>query len=121
MGYHIHDAIIVSTWTTSHIQLAHAKAVELELHPSNITDEVVNGYRCFVVPPDGSKEGWEESDFYEGRRNEFIDWMKTTTPKLYLDYIHVRFGGDEPDDNTRIVTHNGDCACEPLEEDLFKI
>jgi hypothetical protein len=36
----------------------------------------MNSTRSFLVAPDGSKEGWEESDKGDQRREEFVEWLR---------------------------------------------
>jgi hypothetical protein len=57
-------------------------------------------YVSFVFLPDGSKEGWPESDLGDGFRQQFIDlfsfaYEDGSTPFDVL-VIDARFGGDEP-------------------------
>jgi hypothetical protein len=62
MGYMRHHAIIVTSWKRELLEQAHARAVELGMSVSEVTGEVTNSYRSFLVAPDGSKEGWDTSD-----------------------------------------------------------
>ena len=76
MGYVNHHALIISSWNKEILEKIHAKS--LELMP-DITTEVkpyvVNGGGSFAVLPDGSKEGWSESDEYDDKRNDLIDFF----------------------------------------------
>ena len=50
---------------------------------------VMNGYHTFVMIPDGSKEGWPDSDYYDTLRQRFIDrldcqWAKVSFGELGL-------------------------------------
>ena len=95
MGYIKHHAIVVTCWNDKHIEQAHALAVENELRPTEITPSAVNGQRSFLIPPDGSKEGWEESDNGNDRRDAWIKTMEHLADKNYCDWCEVRFGGDD--------------------------
>jgi len=77
MGYMNHHAIIVTASSGEGINKVHAKACEIfgELC-SEIIDSKMNGYATFFVAPDGSKEGWQDSDEGDERRTEFKDWLK---------------------------------------------
>ena len=88
MGYIRHHAIIVTGYTEESIGRAHAKALEIfsdsipaykgrELFcwVSPISPPAINGYLTFFVGPDGSKEGWEPSDFGEELRKTFVNWL----------------------------------------------
>lgn len=76
---------------------------------SNVTPETTNGYRAFLVPPDGSKEGWDESERGDERRAQFVKWLRSysySDGSSPLDWIEVQFGGD--DDDANIINHNHD-------------
>ncbi len=42
---------------------------------ADLTTRMLYGNRSFFVGPDGSKEGWAESDEWDMRRNDLIEWM----------------------------------------------
>jgi hypothetical protein len=108
MGYMRHHAIIVtaSDYGLAHeaLKAAHDKATQLECLVTPITDKGHNGYQSFLVAPDGSKEGWEESESGDHRRADLIKFMMTyryedgSSP---LEWVEVQFGDD--DWETRIV------------------
>lgn len=104
MGYMRHHAIVVTSWKGELLKRAHKAAVELGMSVSGITDEVTNGYRSFLIAPDGSKEGWTTSDNGDAQRAQLLDWLDAqrydddSTP---LEWVVVQFGDD--DLNTRIV------------------
>ena len=107
MGYMRHHAIIVTSWDELKIKIAHEVA---QVFFPNITDIVkseLNGYQSFLVPPDGSKEGWEESNTGDKRRNEYIYWLnkqKHEDGSSPLGWTEVQYGDD--DKKTRIVRHS---------------
>ncbi len=109
MGYHIHHSIVVTSWEKKHLGMAHEKAVEIfpqEL-VSEIQGSIRNGYKSFFVAPDGSKEGWKESDEMDVKRREFMKWAKAASSfDVWIDAVEVAFGGDEGELNTRVVSHN---------------
>jgi hypothetical protein len=102
MGYMRHHAIVVTSWSGADVESAFVEAKRLfagtnaEVSPP--TPEGSNGYRSFFVAPDGSKEGWEESDQGNQRRSQFVAWMRT---KVYEDgsgplaWVEVQFGDEE--------------------------
>ena len=63
----------------------------------------VNNYRSFAIVPDGSKEGWPESDEGDEGRDRFIEWLDT---QRYDDgsprqrWVEVQFGDD--DEETKV-------------------
>jgi hypothetical protein len=85
MGYMRHHAIIV----TGHgevIVKARTKALEIEreVFPrdsririvSPLSEVMVNGYQSFVIYPDGSKEGWDISDYGDAIRSRWLGWTE---------------------------------------------
>lgn len=114
MGHMRMHTIVVSTWESGHIKAAHAKASEIFDWVSPICPMKTNGYRAFFIPPDGSKEGWDESDTGNENRTAFISWMRGTD--LYLDWVEVQYGDDS--DMTEICRHSDD-DWTPLEEETL--
>jgi hypothetical protein len=115
MGYHIHHAIVVTSWSEQRIKAAHDYAriifAKLDACVSEITPAVVNGYTSFFIAPDGSKEGWPESNACDIARDEFF--KKINSLDGYVDAVEVSFGGDEPSFNTEIIRYN-----EYIEEEI---
>jgi len=93
MGYIKHHSIIV-VGSEKNVRIVNRKAKELIGHlVSNVINTRMNAYYSFFVSPDGSKEGWEDSNYYELKRQELFDFVYSTD---YVDIIEVKFGGDEP-------------------------
>ena len=105
MGYMVHHAIIV-TGSDYKDAVTKAHAIAEGVFGESVTPIVasINGYRSFMVAPDGSKEGWDESAAGDLRRREFVDYLKKqrhgdlSSP---LDWVVVQYGDDNGD--TRIV------------------
>lgn len=99
MGYMRHHAIVVTSWKTELLEQAHAKAVELGMSVSDVTSEGVNGYRSFLIAPDGSKEGWDKSERGDEQRAALIEWLddqRYEDRSTALDWVVVQFGdGDQ--------------------------
>jgi len=96
-----HHAILVTSWKGEHIEEAHEKARELfNKMVSEISPEVINHYRSFAIFPDGSKEGWLESEQGDELRERFISWLKEAN--LYLSWVEVQYGDEE---NNNLVLH----------------
>ena len=70
MGYNVEHAIVVTSWDNKLLAKAHKKANEIFPEVSERVPHITNGGASFLVPPDGSKEGWEESDAGDVRRPE---------------------------------------------------
>ncbi len=102
MGYIRHHAIVVVGWDGARVAKAHEKAVSLEMQASEVITSHVNAYHSFFVAPDGSKEGWEDSEEGDRRRAEFIAWLKTE-PDIWLDWAEVELDSDG--DAARIGRH----------------
>lgn len=121
MGYIAHRTMVLTSWREEDIKAAHAKALELARqidekmslhlpHPprwarvvSPIIQGVVNDYYSFFIAPDGSKEGWDDSDAGDWLRTTLALWI--SAHDLYVDYVIVRFGGDDSD-LTNVEYHN---------------
>ncbi len=98
MGYMKNHSIIVTSWNHVIVKESHARDSEIFPWVSPVSDESMNGQTPFFIPPDGSKEGWPESDLGDARRKAFLDWCDT---RAYEDssnpisYVEIKFGGDE--------------------------
>ena len=57
------------------------------------TPVMANGGRSFAFMPDGSKEGWDTSDVGDSIRDALI----ALATERGMDFIEVRFGGDDYD------------------------
>lgn len=98
MGYIAHHAIIVTSWDAKRCSLIREKASKFfpKYQISEVLETQINGYCSFLIGPDGSKEGWEESNRGNTQRESFIDWLeKRKNGEPYGDYVLVRYGGDE--------------------------
>ena len=71
MGYIKHHSIVVTTSINELIKAANERAKEIfGTTVSEIIESKINSYYSFFVAPDGSKEGWGESDAgNENRKN----------------------------------------------------
>lgn len=107
MGYMKHNAAIVTNWDLKELEAAHLKAKEIFKAKfegdvmvrdaarlvSDIVHGIINSQASFFIAPDGSKEGWADSDKSDEARKEFLDWLLAN--ENFSDYIEVRFGGDD--------------------------
>lgn len=97
MGHQRHNAVVVTSWNKEKVAEAHNQATKMFGWVSPISPEVINGYSSFFIPPDGSKEGWAESDAADKVRAAFMDWIAA---KSYDDgsnalcVVDVSFAGD---------------------------
>jgi len=105
MGYMRHHAIVVTGWREEDVMAAHQKACELFgdqnflgriSHITEITPEATNGYRSFMISPDGSKEWWVTSNRGDASRDLFINWL-SSNEDIYCNYAEVQFADEEGD------------------------
>lgn len=76
MGNIKHHAIVVTSDSKEKANMAHKKAKELFKETvSELISSEYNGYYSFFIAPDGSKEGWPESEKADLRRKQFNDWV----------------------------------------------
>jgi hypothetical protein len=98
MGYMRHHAIIVSDHGYGdHIEGALDKARQLGCAVSELVASPVNGLRSFLVAPDGSKEGWAESDLGDERRALFVEYLLAQSYEdgsSPLSWVEVQYGDD---------------------------
>ena len=100
MSSYLHHTIVVSAAFSmgDDLDQAHAQAVKLFGCVSPIIPSPVNGRRSFFVPPDGSKEGWDESNAGDAAREEFKAWLQSRAyddGSNSLEWVEVSFGGDD--------------------------
>lgn len=100
MGRVRHDAIVVTSCFEDHIARARDFANSLGLQTTGITPEAVNGYRSFLIAPDGSKEGWNDSDAGDDLREKWKLWARAngeeSAPRpCHIEWVHVRYSDDD--------------------------
>jgi hypothetical protein len=67
----------------------------------------MNGFQSFFIPPDGSKEGWDDSNIGDLQRETMINWLNE---QAYEDgstpfrWVEVQYGDD--DKVSKIVRHS---------------
>lgn len=103
MGYIRHHAIVVTgmdEWTgfkteaLATIHDAHAAALAAGCAVvTPVAGPGVNGYSSFLVAPDGSKEGWDDSDSGDAARGRFIAWLRDANG--YFSWAEVVLGSDD--------------------------
>ncbi len=107
MGYMRQHVIVVTSWKEESVTLAHERAMEIfGTQCSNMVSSVTNGESSFFIGPDGSKEGWAESDKGDQRREEFKAWLRTQVYEdgtSNLSWVEVFYGDDNGE--AAIVDH----------------
>jgi hypothetical protein len=87
MGIENHNAVLATTWDREYVEIIRAWVEGLkceQLLPSFhdprrlfvFGPELINGYTTVVMLPDGSKEGWVESDYIDDLRDRFIERLE---------------------------------------------
>jgi len=99
MGYMCHHHIVVISFHEKDIKKAHARAKD---KCGDVVTEIlmtpINGYRFFMVGPDGSKEGWSASDKGDKSRENFVDWLNNQAYKdgsNSFSWIYVKHAGED--------------------------
>lgn len=108
MGYIKHHAISVTSWDSKAIKKAHRYAKKLfSKRASSVIKSTSNSWFTFFIAPDGSKEGWPESDKGDNERTEFINWLDS---QKYEDDSNVlafcEFFYGEDNGHSKIERHN---------------
>lgn len=95
MGYTAHDAIVVTSFRKSDAERARAKAVEVGLPVSDLVGSPMNGWQSFLIAPDGSKEGWPDSNEGDERRGLWLAWARDAQNEdVWIHFVGVKYGGD---------------------------
>jgi hypothetical protein len=100
MGYMRHHAIIVTSSDDRLLNAAHAESIRLGAAVSGVICSPINGYRSFLIAPDGSKEGWSQSDEGDTQRAAWIAWaddQRYSDGTSSLDWVEIQFADDEGD------------------------
>lgn len=101
MGYIRHHSIVV-TGISEYIAEARNKAIEIFSGlVSGIIPSICNGYESFFIAPDGSKEGWSDSNEGDLKRDGFIEWLETADGVSYCEFY---YGDDEG--KSKILRHS---------------
>ena len=77
MGVINHDCIIATTWCKESMERLIASAKNWGIEPLIVTPPNQFGYLTALLPPDGSKEGWSDSNNGDTMRNSFIFLLET--------------------------------------------
>lgn len=93
----IHHAIVVTSWKEPALVELVALAGKLGATVAGPSAEAINGYRTVVVCPDGSKEGWDDSDNGDAHREKIKSWLNTQRHEdgsSWLEWVEVEYGND---------------------------
>lgn len=96
MGFNKNEAVIVhfaeAEWAGSRMDDFLATLTDWQRAIFARLPAAVNGGLTYFMAPDGSKEGWPESDEFDHLRQRFIAAALTCE---FPDILHVQLGGDE--------------------------
>lgn len=99
MGIIQHHALIVTSWDTEILSDAHRIASAATKTVTPVIAGMANKYASFAVLPDGSKEGWVDSDFGDIARERIIGWLEAQAYEdgsNRLSWAEVSFGEVSP-------------------------
>ncbi len=106
-----HHVIVVTAYGAQYCENAREKAAlifDFNVPCGMLSNR--NGYLTFVIPPDGSKEGWEESAAGNNHRDEFVAWLRSqefddgSSPYAWAE---IQYGDDNRDN--RMLRCSGGC------------
>ena len=103
MGYTRHHAIIVTGYDLERVEKIRNKIKKkcTTLRPTRVHVSAMEGYGTFFIGPDGSKEGWPDSDAGDEERNMIINLLRSkrfedgSSP---FDWVEVQYGDDNGED-----------------------
>lgn len=119
VGSALHHALIVTASDEATIRAAHDHArtlLDLRVVSVNSAADMLtpvlhtylNGYCSFALLPDGSQEGYEDSDEGDRVRDELVMWLEAQRDEessSRFDWVEVAYGSeDEPSRATRSST-----------------
>ena len=93
MGEARHHMIVITYWKPDTLAKAWQKAQKLQLTPTTVIASAREGWLTFYITPDGSKEGWTESEVWDDRRLEFCAFLEEECP--VVDYVLLEYGGSD--------------------------
>lgn len=110
MGYMMHHAIIATF--CKDIDRALMKRIYRRFNGADggsfsVSEVTINNYQTvsLVLPPDGSKKGWEDSDTGDALRDELVSVLRE---HKHTSWVEVSFGGDDPQLHTKVLRHGGE-------------
>lgn len=98
MGHMRHHAIMVTSFDRMRLEWAAAKAVEMGCTVIGPLDIKINNISTFLVCPDGSKEGWSQSNVGDRQRKDFITYLNSlrhSDGSNNLEWAEVAYGSDD--------------------------
>jgi hypothetical protein len=109
MSYVLHHAIVVTSWDRDALTEAHAAASLAFPHVSPLVRSGLDDYESFFIPPDGGREGSQESGIGNVRRRKFLAWLnqhRRQDGKVSLEWGVVSYGGNHLTTRTDTVDYS---------------
>lgn len=97
MGYIKHHAIIVTTWSPERMKTLTDYLDGTTARYSAQDKASTNGYLSAILFPDGSKEGWTDSDIDDDIRDELVGWLKSQCHEdgsSWFEWAEFGYGND---------------------------
>lgn len=109
VSFHRHDAIVVTSWNRRGLDASREFAKALSLSPTPVV--ATGDHYSFLIPPDGSKENWFESNEADKKREEWKTMVRSRlgdAAEGWVYWVHVRFPGIGDNVFTAEVVESGD-------------
>lgn len=107
MGYMIHNAIVITSWSQPLAEEAATYARRLGMQVLGPSEPLnPNGYCSVLICPDGSKDGWDESTLGGNRRTILRQWLMNQVAEdggTSFEWAEIEYGSD--DETAKIVAH----------------
>lgn len=106
MGYIVHNTIVITSRDHKAISDAAQKAKELGLEVLGPSPEAKNHYQTILICPDGSKEGWPDSQQFDEKRKacrDYLDDQRYEDNSSSLEWAEIAYGSD--DRSVTVVDH----------------
>jgi formate-dependent phosphoribosylglycinamide formyltransferase (GAR transformylase) len=91
MSYTRHHCIIIVGIQLSHLRKIQKIAKEI-FYPQMVSPVMcspTNGYRSLYIAPDGSNQGWDTSNEFDARREEFYTAIKDFDHLFYITEVTI--------------------------------
>ncbi len=98
MGDINHDCIIATTWDIGSVNKLMKTAEKMGIKPLVVTPPNQFGDQTIVMPSDGSKEGWEDSNIGDTMREAFITLLESfnysdgSNPFAWVEVSYGHYG-----------------------------
>jgi hypothetical protein len=96
MGHIRHNAIIVTGFQAAALVAAEDFAKSVGAKVIGPDESPINGYHTLLIAPDGSKEGWHESDIGDLARAKIRAWLEAgDSRQQYFEWAEIAYGNDD--------------------------